>query len=70
MKVRFIRDFGGENTLGVFYHAGDVAELPDANAEGLLRRGNVVAKVEEPPPAPGITTTENVVAGGRRRRKR
>jgi hypothetical protein len=58
MRVKFIQDFQGVETGEVFYHNGQEVDLPDNQADRLLRDKRVgllrpeEPKAEEPQPEP------------------
>ena len=53
MRLRFLRDFGGEHTHYIHYRAGQIVDLPDTQAAELLKQGRVCERVAEvAPPEP------------------
>jgi hypothetical protein len=58
MRVKFFQAFQGVETGEVFYEAGQVVELPDNQAERLLKDGRcgivpaLQAEIPQPEPTP------------------
>ncbi len=54
MRVKFLQDFQGVETGEVFYLRGQVVNLPDTQAERLLRDERVALVPVEVMPAPAV----------------